>query len=153
MKTFFQTCLLLCDVFRQECLNETSGELCWPRMESHCAQIVDKHSRLCKNRFKASKDEQLSSAQVDQAVISAFASLPLVKAYDVHREEGRISSSGASKGSCMGCAWACLDAALKKVARRTLLVKLLMKLIKKLLMKVQLREIPSRQLRLWEVIL
>ena len=82
MKTFFRTFPLLCDVFkfRQECLNETAGELCWTRVESHC-------SRLCKNRLKSRKEERLSSAQVDHAVVSAFRSFPLVKAYDVHRED------------------------------------------------------------------
>ena len=94
VSSFFSSCPLVCDAFRQEMLNDFSGGFDWAALESYCAGVVDKHMRACKNRFKGRK-EALAGVRVDAAALRAFRELALVVPYDLHRDDAAHSIMGS----------------------------------------------------------
>lgn len=119
MSHFFASCPLVCDTFRQEVLNDSAAcmqpadggdrsipgctvleqgldvGLDWARIEAHCALIVDKHTRACKSRVRAHRDEHHAKARADQLAVNLFRCLPLIRCYDAHLDDPaqRIVSS------------------------------------------------------------
>ena len=91
MVTFFSCIPVASDVFRQEMLNdlEPEGSIPWARLEEHCALVVDKYARLCKNRSKARRDDHGLPSRITcgSDVVCAFSSLPYLPPYDAHLDD------------------------------------------------------------------
>jgi hypothetical protein len=103
MEAFFQSCPLLCDTLRQELLNE---EVDWGKLEAFSANLVDRHSRACKNRQRARMDEDWAWGSEEQQpsaprgkpspqlktnleawAVSSFCSLPHLRPYAAHFDD------------------------------------------------------------------
>lgn len=116
--SFFSSCPLVCDVFRQEMLNEFGGGFDWAALESYCAGVVDKHVRACKNRFKGKKESAVG-VRVDAVALNAFGGLPLIVPYDLHQNDAGCSIIGSELAFLMDGGARCgfgVDAALGPVA-------------------------------------
>jgi hypothetical protein len=83
MAAFFQTCSVQCDAFRQEMLQ--TGLEAWPALDDHCAQLVDKHMRTCKNKRAA----VIKFAQADIIIAPAAVAgdLHYIVPYPVHLDD------------------------------------------------------------------
>ncbi len=86
MPAYFTGIPLACDVFRQEMLNslECGSDIAWALLEEHCAVVVDKYTRSCKNKAKTRREDHGLGVRVEREVVQIFSSLPFVIPYDVH---------------------------------------------------------------------
>ena len=90
MAAFFQTCSVQCDAFRQEMLQ--TGLEAWPALDAYCAQIVDKHARVCKNKrsilSKFSHSDATTAADIDMRLA---AHMHYIVPYPVHLDDATNS--------------------------------------------------------------
>ena len=89
MPAYFIGVPLACDVFRQDMLNnmESGCDIAWPLLEEHCAVVVDKHTRVCKNKVKTKREDHGVGVKMELDMVQAFSSLPFVIPYAVHLED------------------------------------------------------------------
>lgn len=86
MQTFFAAFPLACDTFRQEALE--TGEEPWSALESHCAPLVEKHSRACKSRQRAKQAlDQFPVVKLPASAVDRLAEIPYVVPYSVHLDD------------------------------------------------------------------
>lgn len=92
---FFAGCSVLCDSFRQECLQ--TGEEPWAEMERHCAAVVERHTRMCKGRGRQRGQE----AHCPRPATSDWLQLPYLVPYETHAQD---STKGIlrSEMACLG---------------------------------------------------
>ena len=85
MQGFFHACPVLCDTFRQEVLLTGLEE--WGSMDEYCASIVEKHSRVCKNRRSqlGRLSERVNFVEVTAA--SQTADIHYIVPYSIHLQD------------------------------------------------------------------
>lgn len=86
MQTYFSTCLLACDTFRQEAL--ITGEEPWDALETYCAPLVERHSRACKSRQRARQAcDQFPVMKLHANSMDRLADIPFIVPYSVHLDD------------------------------------------------------------------
>ena len=85
MRTFFSTCPLSCDAFRQEALE--TGEESWDVLEANCVPIVERHSRACRSRQRARQPDQYPVVKLSPASIDHIQDIPFIVPYSIHLED------------------------------------------------------------------
>ena len=85
MQTFFSTCPLTCDTFRQEVL--VTGEEPWNELEAYCIPIVERHSRACKSRQRTRQPDQFPVVKLPPASVNRLLSIPFIVPYLIHAED------------------------------------------------------------------
>jgi hypothetical protein len=97
MQAFFDTVPVACDVFRQDMLNGMGAEasIDWAGLEAHCAPLVEKHIKGCKNRAKQRRCDSGVGGRASAEAVRAFSSLPCVTPYDVHLEDSTHRTLGS----------------------------------------------------------
>ena len=98
MGTFFSSCHLLCDTFRQELLNDEStndfdnvldkkkGNI-WDDLEFFCSGIVGKHIKNCKSKNHSSIETKFSSKKSSLEAAEIFSVIPRILPYSIHHED------------------------------------------------------------------
>jgi hypothetical protein len=85
MQTFFSTCALVCDTFRQEALG--TGEEPWAVLESYCTPIVDRHARACKSRQRSRQPDQFPVVKLPPASTYHLPDIPFIVPYSIHLDD------------------------------------------------------------------
>jgi hypothetical protein len=85
MQTFFSTCPLTCDAFRQEVLE--TGEESWDSLEAYCSPIVERHSRACKSRHKTRQSDIFPVIKLNPSFADHLQDIPFIVPYSVHLED------------------------------------------------------------------
>jgi hypothetical protein len=85
MQSFFQTCSLICDSFRQDSV--LTGEENWKSLDDICVALVERHARTCKNRSKTKSSTAGLCLKISADHSNFYMSLPFVYPYAVHHED------------------------------------------------------------------
>jgi hypothetical protein len=85
MQSFFSSCALICDTFRQEALE--TGEESWDMLEAYCTPIVERHTRACKSRQRARQHEQFPVVKLPLASTDCLPEIPYIIPYSIHLED------------------------------------------------------------------
>ena len=85
MQTFFSTCPLVCDTFRQELL--VTGEEPWSELEAYCTPIVERHCRACKSRQRTRQPDQFPVVKLPPASTDSLVNIPFIVPYLIHTED------------------------------------------------------------------